>query len=69
MPARDYQETLRSITHKATVYIARYRVQLFEHMTPEQRAALSAFEAATRQLQDALGPTPIEGADHNSKRG
>lgn len=55
---RDYQQTLRALTHKSSVYIAKHRLALIKYMTPEQVEALKAFEEATHQLQDALGPTP-----------
>ena len=61
--ARDYQETLRTMTHKAAKYIARHRLALHQHMTLEQIDALQAYEEATRRLQDALGPTPIVGVE------
>ena len=61
--ARDYQETLRMLTHKAAKYIARHRLALHQHMTLEQIEALEAYEAATKRLQDALGPTPIVGVE------
>jgi hypothetical protein len=55
---RDYQESLRDMTHQASVYIAKHRIGLLKYMTPEQAEALKAFEQATHQLQTALGPTP-----------
>lgn len=56
---RDYQETLRTLTHKSSVYIAQHRLTLLKYMTPEQAEALKAFEEATQRLQKALGPTPM----------
>ncbi len=56
---RDYQQTLRTMTHKSSVYIARHRLTLLKYMTPEQVEALKAFEEASRRLQDVLGPTPM----------
>lgn len=55
---RDYQESLRTMTHKANVYIAKHRLALHKYMTPEQIEALTAFEQASKRLQEALGPTP-----------
>ncbi len=62
------KKSLRSMTRKATVYIARHRFHCLNNMTPEQREALAHFEAATRQLQDALSPTPIVGVDRAPKK-
>ena len=55
---RDYQQTLRTMTHKANIYIAKHRLALNKYMTPEQVEALNAFEQASKRLQEALGPTP-----------
>ena len=60
---RDYQETLRTLTHKSNVYIAKHRLTLLKYMTSEQAEALQAFEEASRRLQAALGPTPMAGKD------
>jgi len=56
--ARDYQESLRKLTHKASIYIAKHRLGLHQYMTTEQIEALKAYEEATRKLQEVLGPTP-----------
>ena len=55
---RDYQQTLRQMTHKANIYIAKHRMALHKYMTAEQVDALTAFEQASKRLQEALGPTP-----------
>jgi hypothetical protein len=55
---RDYQQTLRKLTHESSVYIAKHRLTLLKYMRPEQADALKTFEEASRRLQEALGPTP-----------
>jgi hypothetical protein len=55
---KDYQESLRKMTHKASIYIAKYRSGLHKYMTAEQIDALKAFEEASHHLQEVLGPTP-----------
>jgi hypothetical protein len=47
---KDYQQTLREMTHKASVYVAKHRLTLLKYMTPEQAEALKAFEEASRRL-------------------
>lgn len=55
MAARNYQPTLRRLSHLLNQFITRYQAQILAGMSPAEATALAALEAALAQILAELG--------------